>query len=90
MAGMRLAGQMLVHQVHPGKIAVDATASVISNILLWQARPKPALAVRILLPVAGAAIVTAGWSHAAWPRASAYRAPAGLPPDPTAAVASRT
>jgi hypothetical protein len=53
MAGMRLADRVLVHQVHPAKIGADVTASVISNILLWQGRPKPALAARVLLPVAG-------------------------------------
>ena len=57
MAGMRLADKVLVHQVHPAKVAVDVTASVISNVLLWRARPKLALAVRILLPLAGSAAV---------------------------------
>lgn len=126
MAGMRLADRVLVHQVHPAKIGADVTASVVSNVLLWKARPKPALAVRVLLPlagslavlsladldalaktargqyvlrhmppaaqavrlagdvvmgmgarrrsftllVAGAAVIVAGWSHAAWPRMS--------------------
>lgn len=48
---------MLVHQVHPAKLAADITASAISNILLWRGRPKAALAVRVLLPVAGSAAV---------------------------------
>ena len=51
MTGMQLADKMLLHQVHPAKIAADVTASVISNFLLWKARPKAALAVRVLLPV---------------------------------------
>jgi len=48
---MELAGKILVHQVHPAKIAADVTASVVSNMPLWQGRPKAALAVRIVLPV---------------------------------------
>ena len=124
---MQLAGKVLVHQVHPVKIIADVTASVVSNVLLWQGRPKAALAVRIVLPAAGslgvlmladldalaqtapgryvlahmppsaqalrlagdalmglgarrrnlallltgAAVIAAGWSHAAWPRTSA-------------------
>ena len=54
---MRLADKVLVHQVHPVKVGVDVTASVVSNVLLWRARPKPALAVRVLLPLAGSAAV---------------------------------
>ena len=50
---MQLAGKVLVHQVHPVKIIADVTASVVSNVLRWQGRPKAALAVRIVLPVAG-------------------------------------
>ena len=57
MAAMRLADKVLVHQVHPAKIGADVTASVVSNVLLWRARPKPALAVRVLLPLAGSAAV---------------------------------
>lgn len=57
MAGMQLAGRMLVHQVHPAKIGADVTAAAMSNILLWKARPKAALVVRVLLPVAGSAAV---------------------------------
>lgn len=123
---MQLAGKILVHQVHPAKIAADVTASAVSTLLLWRGRPKAALAVRIVLPVAGslavltladldglartasgryvlahmppsaqavrlagdalmglgahrrnpalllagAAVIVAGWSHAAWPRTS--------------------
>jgi hypothetical protein len=50
---MQLAGKIRVHQVHPAKIAADVSASVVSNMLLWKGRPKAALAVRIVLPVAG-------------------------------------
>jgi hypothetical protein len=56
---MRLADKVVVHQVHPVKIGADVAASAISNILLWRARPKAALAVRILLPVAGSVAVLA-------------------------------
>jgi hypothetical protein len=123
---MRMADKIQVHQVHPAKIGMDVTASIVSNVLLWKAQPKPAIAVRVLLPmagsaavlslagldalaktrrgqyvlehmppsaqalrlagdvlmgfgayrrsfalvVAGAAVIAAGWSHAAWPRKS--------------------
>ena len=51
MTGMQLADKVLLHQVHPAKITADVTAAVISNVLLWKARPRAALAIRILLPV---------------------------------------
>jgi hypothetical protein len=54
---MRLADKILVHQVHPVKIGADVTSSAVSNVLLWRARPKTALAVRVLLPVAGSLAV---------------------------------
>jgi hypothetical protein len=129
MTSMRLADKAVVHQVHPAKIGADLTASVISNALLWNGRPKAAIAARVLLPVAGslavlsladldalattwpgryalahmppsaqatrlagdalmgvgahrrnatllvagAAVIAAGWSHAAWPRTTARR-----------------
>ena len=57
MAGMRFAEKILVHQVHPAKVGADVTASALSNVLLWKARPKAALAARILLPVAGSVAV---------------------------------
>jgi hypothetical protein len=57
MTGMQLADQVLLHQVHPAKITADVTAAVISNVLLWKARPRAALAVRILLPVASSLAV---------------------------------
>jgi hypothetical protein len=46
MTSMRLADKAVVHQVHPAKIGADITASVISNALLWNARPKAAITVR--------------------------------------------
>ena len=57
MTGMRLADKAAVHQVHPAKIGADVTASVISNSLLGIGRPKSAIAVRVLLPVAGSLAV---------------------------------
>jgi hypothetical protein len=54
---MRLADRVLVHQVHPAKIGADVTGSIVSNVLLWKAQPKPAVAVRVLLPMAGSAAV---------------------------------
>ena len=57
MTGMGPAERMLVHQVHLAKIGTDVTASVVSDLLLWKARPKAAIAVRVLLPLAGSAAV---------------------------------
>jgi hypothetical protein len=47
----------LVHQVHPLKLAADISASVVSNILLWQHRLGPALLARYVPPIVGSAIV---------------------------------
>jgi hypothetical protein len=57
MASMQLADRVLVHQVHPAKIGADVTASLVSNALLWANKPKTAIAVRILGPVAGSVAV---------------------------------
>jgi hypothetical protein len=57
MAGTHLADKILLHQAHPAKLAADVTASVVSDVLLWKARPKAALAVRVLLPVTGSLAV---------------------------------
>jgi hypothetical protein len=57
MTGMRLADGVLIHQVHPAKIGADVTASIVSNMLLWKSRPKAAMVVRLVLPVAGSAAV---------------------------------
>jgi hypothetical protein len=54
---MRLGEVALIHQVHPAKIGVDVAASVLSNVLLWNERPKAAMVVRCALPVAGSAAV---------------------------------
>jgi hypothetical protein len=54
---MRLAEGALIHQVQPAKIGADVTASVISNALLWNARPKAAVAIRCILPAVGSAAV---------------------------------
>jgi hypothetical protein len=57
VTSMRLADKAVVHQVHPVKIGADVAASVISNTLLWKGRLKPAIAVRVLLPMAGSLAV---------------------------------
>jgi hypothetical protein len=48
---------ILVHQVHPVKLAFDISASVASNVLLWQHRLGAGLVSRYLLPVMGSALV---------------------------------
>ena len=65
MTGMQLADKVLLHQVHPAKITADVTAAVISNVLLWKARPRAALAVRILLPVTSSLAVLGLADHEA-------------------------
>lgn len=57
MVGMRLAEGALIQQVHPGKIGADVTAAIVSNALLWRARPKAAVAVRVILPALSSAAV---------------------------------
>jgi hypothetical protein len=54
---MRLADGAVIHQVHPAKIGTDVAAAVVSNLLLWHDRPTAAMAVRLILPVAGSAAV---------------------------------
>jgi hypothetical protein len=54
---------LLVHQVHPGKLAADITASVVSSALLWRGRLLCGLVVHYLVPPLGSALVLAGWSH---------------------------
>lgn len=51
------ANSVLVHQVHPVKLAFDISASVVSNVLLWRHRLRAGLVSRYLLPVAGSALV---------------------------------
>src|SRR5260370_22641491 len=48
---------VLVHQVHPVKLAFDIAASLVSNALLWQHRLAAGLASRYLLPIAGSVLV---------------------------------
>ncbi len=48
---------ILIHQVHPVKLAFDISASVVSNFLLWQHRLGAGLVSRYLLPVVGSALV---------------------------------
>src|SRR5215475_3067115 len=54
---MRLAEGALIHQVHPAKISADVAASIISNALLWYERPRAAMTIRCVLPMAGSAAV---------------------------------
>ena len=54
---MRLADGAVIHQVHPAKIGADVAASLVSNLLLWQERPTAAVAVRVIVPIAGSAAV---------------------------------
>jgi hypothetical protein len=54
---MRLADGAAIHQVHGAKIATDVAAAIVSNLLLWRDRPTAAMAVRLILPVAGSAAV---------------------------------
>lgn len=54
---MRLADGALIHQVHPAKIGADAAAAALSNLLLWRDRPKTAVAVRVVVPLAGSVAV---------------------------------
>lgn len=48
---------ILIHQVHPVKLGFDISASVISNVLLWQHKLRVGLLSRYLLPVIGSALV---------------------------------
>lgn len=46
-----------LHQVHPLKLSADVRASLISNVLLWRHSLPAGVAVRLLLPIAGSAVV---------------------------------
>ena len=48
---------ILIHQVHPLKLAADVSASIVSNILLWQHMLVSALVARYLPPVIGSTLV---------------------------------
>ncbi len=54
---MRLGDGAVIHQVHPAKIGADVTAAIVSNVLLWRDRPVAAVVVRVIIPVAGSAVV---------------------------------
>src|SRR5437879_13579364 len=49
--------RVLVHQVHPAKLAVDIGTSVLSNALLWRHRLVAGLFLRYATPVIGSALV---------------------------------
>ncbi len=51
------AEEVLIHQVHPVKLAFDISASVISNALLWQHKLAAGVVSRYVLPVVGSALV---------------------------------
>ena len=48
---------MLVHQVHPAKLATDISASVVSGWLFWHHRLLSGLLVHYISPVLGSALV---------------------------------
>jgi hypothetical protein len=50
---------LLVHQVHPGKLAADITASVVSSTLLWRGQLACGLVVHYLVPPLGSGLVLA-------------------------------
>jgi hypothetical protein len=49
--------RVLLHQVHPVKLAADISASLVSNTLLWRHRPLAGIVIRYALPVVGSAVV---------------------------------
>lgn len=49
--------RVLLHQVHPAKLAVDIGTSVVSNVLLWRHRLAAGLVVRYASPVVGSVLV---------------------------------
>ena len=53
---------ILIRQVHPFKVAADATASIVSNLLLWQRRLGPALPARYLPPMVASALAIRFWN----------------------------
>lgn len=48
---------LLLHQVHPAKLAVDAAAGVGSDVLLWRGRLREGLLLRYAVPVLGSVAV---------------------------------
>ncbi len=49
--------RVLVHQVHPAKLAVDIGTSLVSNVLLWRHQIVAGLVVRYLFPVLASVLV---------------------------------
>jgi hypothetical protein len=47
----------LLHQVHPGKLATDITAEVVSDALLWRGRWASGLALRFAPAVIASAVL---------------------------------
>jgi hypothetical protein len=52
-----LIDEILIHQVHPVKLAFDITASLVSNAMLWNHKLAAGIASRYLLPVIGSVLV---------------------------------
>ncbi|HKN38378.1 MAG TPA: hypothetical protein VJ456_04610 [Acidimicrobiia bacterium] len=48
---------LVLHQVHPAKLAADASASVASMWLLWRGRTATGFAVHYLVPLVASAVV---------------------------------
>src|SRR5437660_12709242 len=48
---------LVLHQVHPAKLAADASASVASTWLLWRGRTATGFAVHYLVPLVASAVV---------------------------------
>jgi hypothetical protein len=48
---------LLLHQVHPVKLAADAGAAAVSFWLLWRGRTRSGFAVHYLIPLAASAFV---------------------------------
>jgi hypothetical protein len=50
--------RLLVHQIHPAKLATDISVAVVSTVLFWQHRPIPGLLVFALpAPIASALVL---------------------------------
>jgi hypothetical protein len=56
MNSATLTDRVLLHQVHPLKLAADISASLISNVLLWNDSAVSGILIRLALPVAGSTI----------------------------------
>src|SRR5438445_3316164 len=48
---------LVLHQVHPAKLAADASASLASMWLLWRGRTATGFAVHYLIPLIASAVV---------------------------------